>query len=409
MGAATALMGAVLFVLPAASYGQALVVKPGPDAQDDLQEALIAAKPGQIVRLAAGVFHLTDGLSLDVANVTVRGAGMNKSVLSFKGQEAGGEGLLVTSSGVTLADFAVEDAKGDAIKVNGADGISMLRLRVEWTGGPKESNGAYGLYPVSSSNVLIDGCVAIGASDAGIYVGQSRNIIVRNSRAEQNVAGIEIENSYDADVYDNVATHNTGGILVFDLPDLPQQGGHNIRVFRNRSVDNDTPNFAPEGNIVGMVPKGTGMLIMANRNVEIFENEIGGNGTANLMITSYYSSGLDFDDDNYQPIPKAIHVHNNRFGKGGWDPVGDVGTFISGISGKPVPDIVWDGVKPLWQYIIGVPDEDRIVIHDNGDAGFMNLDALFYTIWKPLGSPSRDLADHEGALPSLPPVTLPGA
>ena len=106
-------------------------------------------------------------------------------------------------------------------------------------------------YPVESKNVLIDGCIVIGASDAGIYVGQSQNIIVRNSRAEFNVAGIEIENSYFADVYNNIATNNTGGILVFDLPGLPQQGGHHVRVFKNRSVGNNTDNFAPEGNIVG--------------------------------------------------------------------------------------------------------------------------------------------------------------
>ena len=64
-------------------------------------------------------------------------------------------------------------------------------------------------------NVLIENCTAIGASDAGIYVGQSNRIIVRNSIAHQNVAGIEIENSLNADVFDNVATGNTGGILVF--------------------------------------------------------------------------------------------------------------------------------------------------------------------------------------------------
>ena len=127
----------------------------------------------------------------------------------------------------------------------------MVNIRTEWTGGPKSTNGAYGLYPVESKDVLIDGCIAIGASDAGIYVGQSENIIVRNSRAHYNVAGIEIENSYYADVYDIIASHNTGGILVFDLPDLPQQGGHHVRVFRNKAIDNDTDNFAPEGNIVG--------------------------------------------------------------------------------------------------------------------------------------------------------------
>ena len=169
----------------------------------------------------------------------------------------------------------------------------MINIRTEWTGGPKSTNGAYGLYPVESKDVLIDGCVAIGASDAGIYVGQSENIIVRNSRAHYNVAGIEIENSYYADVYDNVASHNTGGILVFDLPDLPQQGGHHVRVFRNKAVDNDTDNFAPEGNIVGEVPRGTGIIIQANSDVEVFDNDISGNGTVNLSIVTYSAETND--------------------------------------------------------------------------------------------------------------------
>ena len=83
---------------------------------------------------------------------------------------SGAQGLLVTSDRVTLKDFAVTDAKGDAIKVIGAEGINMINLKTEWTGGPKTTNGAYGLYPVESTDVLIDGCVAIGASDAGISV-----------------------------------------------------------------------------------------------------------------------------------------------------------------------------------------------------------------------------------------------
>src|SRR3546814_1516361 len=82
----------------------------------------------------------------------------------------------------------------------------MRRVRAEWTGGPSTDNGAYGLYPVQVDNVLIEDSVVKGASDAGIYVGQSTNIIVRNNRAEGNVAGIEIENSTGADVYGNTTT-----------------------------------------------------------------------------------------------------------------------------------------------------------------------------------------------------------
>ena len=201
---------------------------------------LTAKLLGKSKKLRAGEYFFEDGISLDIDDVIFEGSGINDTILNFGNQISGAQGLLVTSDGVTLRDFAVLDATGDAIKVIGADGINMVRLRTEWTGGPKETNGAYGFYPVESRDVLIDACVAIGASDAGIYVGQSRNIIVKNSIAQYNVAGIEIENSYYADVFDNLASHNTGGILVFDLPDLPQQGGHNVRVFRNKAINNDT-------------------------------------------------------------------------------------------------------------------------------------------------------------------------
>ena len=239
------------------------------NAYEEIQEALILAEPGDIIRLTAGIFNLEDPLSLEVDTVSIEGEGMNQTILNFKNQQSGAQGLSVTSDNVTLQDFSIQDAKGDAIKVKGVTNIKFLRVKTEWTNGPKSENGAYGLYPVESKNVLIDGCVAIGASDAGIYVGQSQNIIVRNSRAEFNVAGIEIENSYYADVYNNVATNNTGGILVFDLPSLPQQGGHHVRVFNNKSVGNNTDNFAPEGNIVGEVPRGTRIIIHTISDVEI--------------------------------------------------------------------------------------------------------------------------------------------
>ena len=134
---------------------------------------------------------------------------MDRSVLSFKNQAQGAEGLLVNADNFTIENLAIEDTVGDAIKINESDNVVIRNVRTEWTGGPLTTNGAYGIYPVQSSNILIDGAVAIGASDAGIYVGQSTQIIVRNSRAEYNVAGIEIENSTFADVYDNVATNNT--------------------------------------------------------------------------------------------------------------------------------------------------------------------------------------------------------
>jgi len=375
------------------------------NSQEEIQEALIDLEPGDVLTLEPGEYFFEDGISLDVDDVIFEGSGIDDTILNFGNQISGAQGLLVTSDGVTLRDFAVLDAKGDAIKVIGADGINMIRLRTEWTGGPKATNGAYGFYPVESKDVLIDGCVAIGASDAGIYVGQSQNIIVKNSVAQYNVAGIEIENSYYADVFDNLASHNTGGILVFDLPDLPQQGGHHVRVFRNKAINNDTDNFAPEGNIVGEVPRGTGIIIQANSDVEVFDNDIYGNGTVNLSIVTY---GYETEDENYNPHPKSIQIHGNRFGDGGFDPdigTGELAAILFELSGGDMPDIFWDGILPTSQMIFGQPEEERLLISNNGDATFLTLNPIKYIL--PFFDPvERDIKAYEGEVRPLPEVIL---
>ncbi|WP_379922115.1 parallel beta-helix domain-containing protein [Erythrobacter sp. R86502] len=316
-------------------------VDPGEGASERLQEALILAAPGDVIELGAGRFVLNDGLSLDVDGVTVRGAGMQQTILDFTGQQGAGEGLLVTSDEVTLRDFAVENAKGDAIKSKGADNIVYYRLQVTWTGGPKASNGAYGLYPVESTGVLIDGCVVSGASDAGIYVGQSKDITVRYSVAEYNVAGIEIENSRNAIVHNNLATRNTGGILVFDLPSLPVMNGGNVTIAGNVVVDNDTPNFAPPGNIVAGVRRGTGIMVMANENVVIEENWIDRNPTTAVMVISYPNA---FDDARYDPAPRDVRINRNRFGRNGYDPQIDGAPMLLAAFGGSLPPVLWDGL-----------------------------------------------------------------
>ena len=394
-----------LGLLSTVCFASTVYISPSEDPYTEIQEALILASPGDIIHLSAGLYELEDSLSIDVNSLVLEGEGIDETVLSFKNQLSGAQGLSVTSDNVILRDFAVENAKGDAIKVKGVDGISFIRVRTEWTGGPSSENGAYGLYPVESKNVLIDSCVAIGASDAGIYVGQSENIIVKNSIAEFNVAGIEIENSYYADVFNNYASNNTGGILVFDLPDIPQQGGHHIRVFNNKSVNNNTDNFAPEGNIVGEVPRGSGIIIQANSHVEIFDNDIGDNDTINIAVVTY---GYDTDDESYYPHPRAIQIHGNRFGRSGYNPdleTGELAKILFEISGGDMPDIFWDGILPLPQIVFGQPKEDKIVLGDNGDASFLTINALKYIL--PFFDPiETSYEKFSGEITPLPPVVL---
>ena len=390
-----------IFLIILTNQAASETIKPGPLSYEEIQTALIFAKPGDIIDLDEGIFYFEDGLSLNVDDVTIQGKGMNETILSFKNQKSGAEGLMITSNKVVLKDFAIEDTIGDAIVVKGAEGISFIRIRTEWTNGPKETNGAYGLYPVQSKDVLIKECIAIGASDAGIYVGQSERIKVLDSIAKFNVAGIEIENSYYAEVIGNHAEHNTGGILVFDLPDLPQQGGHSVLIAKNKVINNDTKNFAPEGNIVGKTPNGTGIMIMANENIEVRDNDIRNNATAGILIVSYQE---ETEDKNYNPIPNKIYIHNNFLSNNGYDvdkkragPISDV------IPGK-APEIIWDGVTPIIEWF-GLTSSDRVVLGKNfseeGEADFVNLNLMTKYLLPRFHKIDKNNQNYFGSIQSL--------
>jgi len=389
-------------------------IEPGADAPKKAQEALILAKPGDIVEFAAGTFAFKSTLSLDVSGVTIRGMGPGKTILNFaeQGQGTGGEGLLATSKkDFKLIDLEIVDAKGDAVKVQGTDRVLFRNVRVSWSGGSKETNGGYGIYPVLCDNVLIEDCHVSGASDAGIYVGQSKNIILRRNTVERNVAGIEIENSIDADVYENFAMGNTGGILVFTLPDLPKKEGRNCRVFKNLVAANNHPNFAPKGNIVASVPPGTGIMIMANDMVEVFDNRIENNQSTGVSVVSYLMTGKPIADAAYDPFCEGISIHGNKFTGNGRKPEGNLPTMLGKFLGTPLPDILFDGiVDPKKKAEPGKPI--GLSIRESDTVTFANFDAsaLSPEAMKAGKTPSvaRDLKAYAGEIPALGAVTIEG-
>jgi parallel beta-helix repeat protein len=375
--------------------------------QKKLQEEFLDAKPGSVIEIPAGKHALDRVLTLRANGVTVRGAGSKKSILSFKNQISGPEGMLVYASDFTIEHLAIEDSKGDGLKINDGENIVIRDVRVEWTDGPKTTNGAYGIYPVKSKNILIEDSSSIGASDAGIYVGQSQNVIVRRNRAEKNVAGIEIENTIGADVYENTATGNTGGILVFNMPNLSQPG-QATRLFKNKSYENNLANFAAKGAAVASVPAGSGVVVNSNPKVEIFDNDIASNKTANLIISSYFSTSYynaTGVDPKYDPYPRAIFVYGNRFKGGGDSPDGlelkTLKTALFGINGR-FPDVLWDGYLDSKTLVNGMPPAEERICVQNGDAQVLNADGP-----NKYKNPKVDSASFHCDLPKLAAIELP--
>ncbi len=278
---------------------------------EELSTALNTAKTCDTIVLPEGNHAINSSLNFNglgsvsqegsmVTNLTIKGAGMpettaeastansGKTSLDFTG--TAGDGFLISDTkNITLEDFGVFEAANNAIKLKDTDGIVIRSVSTVWETDYQATNGAYGLYPVETSNVLIEDCYVVGSADAGIYVGQTDNIVVRNNIAKKNVAGIEIENSTNADVYGNVAEGNTGGILVFDLPIGNGLYGSGVRVFGNTVTANNATNFANIGGTAGVhiVPPGTGVIILSTSDVEIFENTITDHKTVSIAVTSF--------------------------------------------------------------------------------------------------------------------------
>ena len=381
------------------------------DGEEAILTALLEAEPGDDILLTAGTYTITTPLSLTVDHVTLRGEGMDATVLNFAGLTGGGEGLLVQGDDFLLQDIGLEDTpKSDIVKAIGSDGITFRRVRAEWTNGADTDNGSYGLYPVQCKDVLIEESIVRGASDAGIYVGQSRNIIVRNNTVEFNVAGIEIENSTGADVYGNTATMNTGGILVFNLPNLPVYGAR-TRVYENQVFRNNTPNFAPVGNIVATVPTGTGIFILANDQVEIFGNSLRENNTSAISAITFNTAeffGVQRPSDpNFDPFSESLYILDNIYEGGGTDPdLGDLtDVFVGLVGGLPVPQVFWDGDVDPEKLVDGMlPEELRFCFQDSGTFVNLNIPAIV------AGTPmvSKDPAPYNCSLPRLTPISIPG-
>jgi parallel beta-helix repeat protein len=327
---------------------------------------------------------------------------MDKTILSFRGQKTGSAGFQATSNGFTMENLAIEDTKGDALKINNATGVTVRRVRTEWTVGPNAANGAYGIYPVQCKNVLVEDSVAIAAADAGIYIGQSQNIVLRRNRAERNVVGIEVENSQRADVYENVATGNTGGMLIITLPNLPVLDGREVRVHDNQITANNLANFAPKGALVANVAAGTGLMVMAVSRVEVFKNKITDHASYNVGVNSYLVTKIPIKDQKYYPYTEAVYVHDNVIAGGGEKPDARVARDIEPKLGKPIPWILYDGVvDPKKKTLQG---ESRICFQNNGDVTFANYDLTggFKKI-------VRDAKAHDCSIAPVAPVELPGA
>ena len=337
---------------PASQQSAAAVKAPPATFQvrpsESIQAAVDKARPGDTIEVEPGIYH--EQVTVNIDGLTMRGlftpdravggpgAPFNPAAADgasthpvLDGQRKLSDAVIVTGNDFRIEGFEVRHYTGNGIAVQNGYRPIFRNLITDDT-------GRYGVYPVSCTGVTVENVTVTRVADAGLYVGQSRDIAVRDCEAHDNVTGIEIENSLNSVVENNYVHDNAGGILVFVLPNNPSKVGINCKVVGNRVVNNNHENFADPSAIVHNVPPGTGVMIMAADRNEVTGNEIRGNdcyGVAVFSLEDVFPKGTVFD---VGPTPEYNYIHGNTYANNGAHPAGALAE-----KGIPGADLVWDG------------------------------------------------------------------
>lgn len=301
-----ALLSAALLLLPAAAAqahgGRTITVKPtGSTAA--IQAAVDAARPGDTIAVRPGVYA-GPTVRVNTSGLTIRGS--RAAVIDATGQDFG---LTVGPAPNIPADcgtgYAVSDFTIDGMTIRNADdtGIFLMGVnRFRVTGGSYLNNGEYGIFPRCSRDGRVDHNSGGGGADATIYVGVDKFITVDSNVLTNGTLGIELEDTDDTYVRDNVLTGNTVGVFVIVLPGLPTTSTNRATIERNIVLHNNlanplpiptcdppdyqtgAPGCIPLEDDLQLLPAGSGILNVGGDDITIRRNVVVGNDTVGVGV-----------------------------------------------------------------------------------------------------------------------------
>jgi parallel beta-helix repeat protein len=317
-----------------------------------INAAVELASSGDVICLEPGTYDMEGSVFVSsLANLTIKGKGETPDEVKLDYQGRGDRGFDVTTDGFTIENMWIVNTAGNGVEVKAADSI-FRKLYVTWDAGSVEANGAYSVYPTKCENTLVEYVEVVGASDAGLYVGQCVGGTVRYNKVYGNVAGLEVENSKDIEVYGNDIFDNAGGLLALQEPNLERLANENVLMHDNVVYCNNHENFAKPDSTVANIPPGTGAMSFSGNGIEIRDNVMDSNiSTGVLVVSNVILCQVAETDCNYQegyvPYPQNIYVHDNELINNGTDAQGILQQLTALVTAwaDGVSDVVWDGYK----------------------------------------------------------------
>lgn len=303
-----------------------------------IQAAIDSAEPGDTVIVPPNVYR--ENVLVTKDNITIQGS---------KGAVMDGTGLpgntairvAAPSAGARINGFRLS---GLTIQNYSRTGILLLRVdHFHVMRGVYIDNNEYGIFPILSSNGLIDFNEVSGSDDTGIYVGQSHDIVVEKNHTRDCTLGIAIENSSYIAVRENTAVENSIGIVVQLLPGLGVKVTSDVEVKENRLIRNNRPNPVtdPEDSL-SLAPSGIGFLNVGGDRVRVERNVATQNNSGGIAVIRLPQQFAQLDS-LINPLPDDNVIANNVALQNGRSPDPKISPLLGS-------DLVWDlsGANNCW-------------------------------------------------------------
>ena len=228
------------------------------------------------------------------------------SILSFKNEISGPEGMLVYAQRFHHRESAIEDTKGDGLKINDGENITIRGVRVAWTGGPKTTNGAYGIYPVKITQRADRGLLLVRRLRRRHLCGPVDNVIVR-----RNSCGTKRRRHRDREHHQRRRLRQRRDRQYRRHPGVQHAESDAARPLhagvQEQGVREQSRQFCRQGRGGGeRAGRARAWWSIPTAKVEIFDNDIADNrppisSSRAYYSTNYYNKGGV--DPNYEPYP----------------------------------------------------------------------------------------------------------